>query len=226
MKSISREEYERVDPISKSKHPDQILTQLVLVIEKIGSEKFLSGAGYNKERDSLVSVLFAYGLRKWSQREWFLQQISDPPDFHMISPTDRPKKPIDRFGVEIVEIREGNSVDAIEILERAKLTHYFPGRGTRLLIFLNNTNTTNAVKVGSRILEWALKNKDKFSEFSEVYLLFIISFSKDKILTYRVINLFNPWSETCYLSDEFNKGIVFPHPLIDKHAVKIVENKD
>lgn len=81
MKIISRKIFERADPLAKSQHPDQVLIGLLSFITNIGSRRFLTGAGYNKEIESWVAVLFTYALRKWLKREWFIQQISDPPIF-------------------------------------------------------------------------------------------------------------------------------------------------
>ena len=105
-----KDEFEKIDSLVKSQHPDYILSELIKLIPEISSQKFLNGAGYNKERDSFVSILFTYAIRKWSQREWFIQQISDPPDFYIISPTNRAikDKPMDRMGIEIVEIKTEN----------------------------------------------------------------------------------------------------------------------
>lgn len=180
----------------------------------------MNGAGYNKERDAMISVFFAYAIRKWSKREWFIQQVDDPPDFFMISPTNRAKKPVDRLGVEIIEIRDKEINEAINTLERSKLEKYVPSKGTVLLVFLNNTN---AVKVGIGLVEWAVENRSLFENFSELYFLYLIHFSPEDTWTYKIINIFKKWSQVCNLSEEFNKGIIYPHPLIDKHKVKILK---
>lgn len=221
MQLISQEGLEKLDPLKKSEHPDQVLVRLLSFVDSIGSVKFLTGAGYNKERDLLVAILFAYAIRKWSRREWFIQQLTDePPDFYLISPSDRPfsERPVDRAGIEIVEIRTGEPQEAIQIIQRTKIENYLPPRRTFLLIFLN---TRQAVRVGLELSRWALQNPEKFRHFSEVYFLYLISFSPITTWTYRILNLFKHWYQICVLSEEFNKGIIFPHPLIDKHQVKI-----
>lgn len=222
MRLISRTEYNKQDPLAKSQHPDQVLLGLLSFIEGIGSHKFLTGAGYNTERDSLIAVLFAYAIRKWTRQEWFLQQITDPPDFYMISPTSRSRKPLDRMGIEVVEIKTVNPEEAIEIIQRTKLQNYAPGRGTTLLVFLN---CTNAIRVGSELCRWSIQNREKFNKFSELYFLYLMSFSPDTTWTYRIINIFKPWNQVCNLSEEFNKGVIFPHPLINKYQVKITEEE-
>lgn len=219
MRFITKKEFEKYDPLARSQHPDQVLHGLLSFVTDNSSHEFLTGAGYNKERESLVAILFTYAIRKWSQREWFIQQISDPPDFYMISPTNRPIKPLDRVGIEIVEIKTESPEEAIKTILRTKLENYFPSHGTMLLVFLNSPN---AIRVGQEINRWAIWNKEKFSRFTELYFLYLMSFSPTKTWTYRIINGFKAWNQVCNLSEEFNKGIIFPHPLIDKFEVKIV----
>lgn len=220
MKELTKKEFEDLSSLGKSLHPDRLMCNLVDLISEIGSTKFLHGAGLNKDRDSFVAVLFAYAIRKWSKREWFVQQIQDPPDFYLISPTDRTikEKPVDRAGVEVVEIKDKTLEAVIETLERTKLTNYDPGEGTILLIFINS-------EVGLENLEllniWIVNNREKFSVFSEIYILFINQFTTETIVSYTVVNALKAWAVSCKLIEDFNKGIIYPHPLIDKYMVKV-----
>jgi hypothetical protein len=160
-------------------------------------------------------------MRKWSRREWFLQQLKDdPPDFNMLSPTEdvSRKKPIDYLSIEIVELRDGTLEEALGTLNRTKLTNYLPQKGMILLIYINSTIGLLKLK---ELNTWVIKNKEKFSNFGEVYMLLFHSFSSEKAVTYSVVNLFKQWSQTCSLLEEFNKGIVYNHPLIEKHKVKL-----
>jgi|SRR3989344_437350 len=222
MKQIKKSEFEKYDPLTKSQHPDYVLSGLLKLILKIGTQKFLNGAGYNRDRDSFVSILFTYAIRKWSKREWFIQQISDPPDFYVISPTNRATKdkPIDCMGVEIIEIKAESTDEAIVTVLQSKLKNYAPGSGTALLVFLNNKN---AIRVGSQLSTWAVRNREKFNNFSELYFLYLESFSSTTTWAYRVINIFKVWEQKCVLSEEFKKGILFPHDLIDKYHFRIIE---
>ncbi len=221
MIEITRKEFESYSEFGKCEHPDQTMGELMKIIAKLG-EKFLHGAGLNKEREAFVAVLFVYAIRKHSKREWFIQQIQDPPDFYVISPTDRPlkEKPLDRLEVEIVEIRDNNLDSAIKTLERTKLINYTPAFGTILLIFINS-------KIGIHVLKelnvWIVKNKNRFAIFSEVYILFLGKFTPETAMSYTLVNVFKIWAEPCALKEEFNKGILFPHPLIDKYKVKFTD---
>jgi hypothetical protein len=220
MREISKTEFDNHSDLGKPTHPDHIMGGLIDLIRKIGTKKFLHGSGLNKERDSFVAVLFTYAIRKWSHREWYIQQIQDPPDFHIISPTDRPtkEKPIDRLGVEIVELKDETVEVAISTLERTKLTNYAPGEGTVLLIFINS-------KIGLVNLKdfsiWIARNQDKFKAFSEIYILFLSQFTPETALDYTLVNVLKVWSQHIVLKEEFNKGVLFPHPLIDKFGVKV-----
>ncbi len=222
MREISKTEFDNYSDFGKSAHPDHIMHGLIDLIGKIGTARFLHGAGLNKERDSFVAVLFTYAIRKWSHREWYIQQIQDPPDFHIISPTDRStkEKPIDRLGVEIVELKDETLEAVINTLERTKLTNYAPEEGTVLLIFINS-------KIGLINLKdfsiWIAKNQDKFKAFSEIYILFLSQFTLETAVDYTLVNVLKVWSQHVLLKEEFNKGIVFTHPLLDKFGAKIKE---
>lgn len=63
MKEIKEDEFKKYDSLGKSQHPDSVLAGLFELIPRIGTQKFLNGAGYNKERDSFVSALFTYAVR-------------------------------------------------------------------------------------------------------------------------------------------------------------------
>lgn len=220
MREINKTEFDKHSDLGKSAHPDHIMGDLIHLIGKIGATKFLYGAGLNKERDSFVAVLFAYAVRKWSHREWYIQQIQDPPDFYISSPTDRPtkEKPIDRLGVEIVELRDETVEAAISTLERTKLTNYIPDKGTVLLIFINS-------KIGFGNLKdfsiWIARNQDKFKAFSEIYILFLGQFTPETVLDYTLVNILKVWSQHIVLKKEFGRGVLFMHPLLDKYGVKV-----
>ena len=124
------------------------------------------------------------------------------------------------MGIEIVEVKSENPDEVIRIIERTKLENYTLAPGTSLLVSLNNKN---AIRIGSRFSIWAARNREKFIHFSELYCLHLESFSPITTWTYWLVNVFKPWSQKCVLSDEFNKGILFPHPLIDKYQFKIIE---
>lgn len=222
MIEITRKEFERYSIMGKLFHPDQIMSGLIDIISEIGPTKFLRGAGFNKERDAFIGVLFCYAIRKWSQREWFIQQIQDPPDFYVISPTDRSikERPVDRIGVELVEIMDESIDLAISTLERTKLSNYFPSEGTALLIFINSKISILNLKEFSL---WIVRNKEKFSSFSEVYILFMGTSYQEIGMNYTLVNVLKAWSQCCILKDEFGNGVLFPHCLIDKYKIKFVD---
>lgn len=220
MRRLKQSEINAVDPLIKSLHPDYVMANLVDLVNAIGVHKFLHGAGHNKDRETLVSVLFAYAIRKWSRREWFIQQIDDPPDFYVVSPTDRSVKerPVDRYGVEIIEINTDDPKEAITTVENVKLKDYAVTPRPALLMFLN---TTNAIAVGRALSVWAVRERERFNNFTELYCLHLISFSSQTLWSWQLLNVFRPWSVQCVFTEEFNKGVVYPHALIEKLGVGV-----
>ena len=125
------------------------------------------------------------------------------------------------MGVEVIEIKTEDPEEAINIIKRSKLENYAPALGVSLLVYLN---TKNAIRIGQQFMAWAIQNKELFRYFFETYCLFIESFCPKATPNYRVVNIFKGWYQKANLSEEFNKGILFPHPLIDKHSIKIVKD--
>lgn len=222
MKDIKKRDFDKKPESTKSEHPDHLMKRLLDKMASIETKDFLTKAGLNQERELFIAVLFAYAIRKWSNREWFIQKGEDPPDFYVVSPTERKikERPMDKIAVELVEMRTGILEDAISCLERTKLTNYCLESGTILLIFINATTSISTIE---QLTIWIVRNREKFSVFSEIYILYIVSFSKEFAIVYNLVNILKVWHQDCNLSEEFNRGIRFNHKLIEDYLVNIVE---
>lgn len=209
------------DPFLVHKHPDDLLKEIFILIKKIGAEKFLHSAGYNKERDGFMACLFAYAMRKFQQKEWFIQQVGDPPDFEMIALTGRATKdkPFDHAMVELVSIpqdidkTEDKLGYVVDVLKKTKINEkYRLEEGTILLIFIN---ASCGPILSGDLSKWVSKNKPKY--FGEILCIYILSVSLEDSFIYVVKSLTRPENLlTIKLKDEFNKGIIFDHLLLRK----------
>lgn len=215
------EELNQYDPRLKWMHPDAKLKGIIKLILRIGAKKFLEGAGLNKEREGFLSCLFAYALRKRTKKEYFLQQEEDPPDFSMIAPSDRPfkEKPFDNFNVEIVEIpilvkdKEDKLQFSIDLIKNKKLDEYYLQEGTFLLIFINSDSASG---LATGIAEFVQNNQNLFKRYGEVYILFITSFNAREVMGFTLVNVIKKWDVLLSLKEEFNKGILFKHPVFER----------
>lgn len=223
MIKITQKEFEKRSPLEKSSHPDYMMGEVLKTVQRVGSGKFLQGAKFQKDRESFIACLFTYAVRKRLKREWYIQLIDDdPPDFRILAPSDRSikEKPINVIGVEIVEMRESTLDLATKNLERTKLTNYAPPSNTALLIFVNSEVLAQDLPA---LNLWIKNNLNKFSNFAKIYLLSLDKFSTANALEYTVIDAIDIRIEKCVLKDEFGKGIIYPHPLLDKFKVEIID---
>lgn len=220
MKKFKKEDLSKIDPHVVNSHPKLVLNEIFNLTDKIGAKKFLHGAGFQKEHDLLIGCFFAFYCRELQGREWFIQRISDPPDFELTAPTDRAikEKPFDHAEIEIVEIPEHikSLSDAIEIIKSRKIDRpYDLGNDTILLIFLNNSQGPNWSYGLGRFFQ---NSTDKYKEVFAIYLLKV---DLQNSFTYEVKGI-RPYgySKVLSLNDELKKELI-PHPLLEKFGVKI-----
>lgn len=228
-RKISKEEAEKIDPNLKHTHPSALFKDLIDLIRKIGSKKFLHGAGYNTERDAFVACLFTYAIRVYRKGECYIQQVGDPPDFELLCLTDRSTKdkPFDHANIEVLSIprkadeAENKEEFVLQILQKTKLKkEYSIEKGTILLVFVEASCGPLVIDV---FQEFYNKNKDLFENFGEIFVMHLVSVSKEGSFIYRIVSLTSGWSEEFNLLEEFKKGIAYPHPLLEKYGV-VTEN--
>src|SRR3989338_7621779 len=72
-------------------HPDSIIKESLVLIEKVGSRDFLRSPRHKKEKEKFIAGLFTYAIRKYSEREWFIDQLPEPAssDFMLTACFDR-----------------------------------------------------------------------------------------------------------------------------------------
>lgn len=216
IRRITKEELSKIDPNLQIKHPKVVLAEIV----KIEPKKFLHGAAFQKERDLFIGCLFAFYCRKIQNREWLIRRISDPPDFDLTAVTDRPikEKPFDYAEVEIVELTDRIKTlsEAIQIIKSRKIDRpYALNEGTKLLIFVNNTQGPNwSYGLG----KFFRKSGDKYSEVFAIYLL-KVDFVDSFIYEVKAIRPYG-YKEILSLNDELKREIIW-HPLLKKFAVKV-----
>ena len=210
-----------IDPRLIHIHPRKVFEECYETLKKVGARNFLKSPKYKKEFEKFVAVLFTFGVRKFTKREWYLQQIGDPPDFELMTASDRETKdkPVDHAMIELVTIPE--IVDSqqdkfkftIDILEKGKLaSHYQPEKGIILLIFLNSLS---GPILSEQLSEYFLTNYN--NKFKNVWCLYLLSI--DPILSVRyIVKQLLPNKEVveCALKEELSEGIKYPHPLLDK----------
>lgn len=209
----------------KHKHPDLLLAEIFDLIEEVGSKNFLHSPKYDSERDLFIACLFVYGVRKLQKREWFIQRNDDPPDFEVVSPTDRPIRdhPVDHAGVELVEIpaHTKDFDEALRILNKKKLSkNYLVPRGCHLLIFFNH----HLGPQWSGLLKAKLENSK--DNFREVWAIYLLSVTLTDSFTYIVKNLRPSNDEVLVkLKEEAFKGILYTNSLTQKLIRKVKKEK-
>jgi len=218
IRQLKQSELLKIDPNLRNDHPKSLLAEIF----KIEFKKLFYGTGFQKERDLFIGCLFAFYCRKLQNREWFIQRISDPPDFELTAPTNRKikEKPFDHAQVEIVQITERvkSLSEAIEIIKTRKIERpYDLGRDVILLIFLNNPNGPN----------WSYGLADFFQQvndkYSEIFAIYFLKGDTEDQFIYEVKSIRPQGSkETLNLREELSKKPI-PHPLIDRFAAKINE---
>jgi len=224
MKRIKEEELKKIDKNLVALHPNKILKELRNLILKVGAEKFLRSAGYNKERDAFIACYYTYAIRKHTGQEWFLRQINDPPDFEIFSYSEKQIKdnPGLAIRVEIVSIpelidKESDKLKfATNLLLNTKLKEgYVLEKNTTLLIFIN-AHCAREVYIGLR--KWFNQNTNLFNKFGAIFVFYLTN--PNNISEYVVIDLKTNEFLKMNLEEEFKKEIL-PTPYMDKFGIII-----
>lgn len=216
MKVLKQKEFDKLDPLLKNEHPRNVFSNIIL---NINFKDLFQGTKFQKERDLFIGCLFAFYLRKLQGREWYIQRISDPPDFELIAPTNRviKDKPFDRAEIEIVQIPERIKTlkDAIGIIKSRKIDRpYDLGEGIQLLVFINNNQGPSWLE---GLINFFSDSRDKFSEIWSIY--FIPGDINNMAYEVHSLRPSGWWSVLKVEEELYRKSI--PHPLLDKFMVKI-----
>jgi len=211
-----------VDPSLKNLHPRYQLREIFDLVGRIGAHKFLYGAGYNRERDLLIGCMFAFYSRRIQSREWFIQRISDPPDFSLTAAADRPfrERPFDHTEIEIVQISPhvSNYSGVIKTLVSTKLDISYSravDKDTVLLIFINNSNGPH----WSDLLEKFFRDSE--DAFGQVFAIYLLVGNPNEPFVYEVKSLRPGGSkEVLKLTEEVNSPLIW-HPYFEKFAAKV-----
>lgn len=223
-RKIKKKEADRIDPKTKFTHPNAIVKATVRLINDIGAEKFLHGAGYNQQREMFLASMFTYAIRGYTGNEVFLHPGDDPPDVALVIPTERSfhDRPFDYAMVEIVEIPQKFETETdllksvTSLIKEKKIDGYKPAKGTMLLIFLNLNH--GGALIG-QLESWKQENPLLFEQYGEAFVIWIRPNSGES-LKYSVKSLDKRWVLEQSIYDEFNKKGV-SHPMLIKQGVII-----
>jgi hypothetical protein len=223
---IMRAEAERADPEKRYREPLGMLSETLKFAQSVGLDRFLHGAGYNTQRESLTAFMFALGIRKLIGQECYIRQPkNDPPDFYLLYPANDSKDgvPFLEGKVEVVTVpqiadaQEDPAAWAVECLKRSKLdNHYQPGSNTVLVIFIN---AQHAVAIKAAIEGLYNEPEKLFSKFSEVYVCHLIT----GLFFYHFARIGGGPGRDVDVKEELVKR--YQNPLLEKYGV-IVEDDE
>lgn len=207
-------------------HPDSVMKELVNLIESVGSRDFLRGPKYQKEKEKFIACFFAYAIRKFSEKEYFINQLPEPDssDFKLSAFCDRPdkNKPLETAPIQLVELPQVlvNSQDifgAIYKIIGKKYGKYSDEDKLMLLIFSNFEGRRTYIDSIKKFIE----EKQREDKYNMVWLLRFIGIDKIKGFNCEVSQLWpNSGVINFWLIDEFNRGIVYNNSYIEKYAVR------
>lgn len=219
----------RYDPKLVHYHPSILLPKLKQVIQ--GAEgKFLKASTFKKDRELFFACLFAYAIRKITERECFIQSIpegQDPPDFELLSASNRPlkEKPFDNALIEIVEVptiiekKSSPILEALLNLENSKLASSIYDDYMILVISHTRFGPRITEALEQRILTIPRKNKSV-----SIWSMYFNDINPKDSFLYTVTEII-PGNKSVQLSlnGELRKGFLFDHPYYHKFGQKILK---
>lgn len=208
-------------------HPDCVMRELFGLMNTVGTKKFLRGTDH-KPKEKFIGCLFSYAIRKFTEKDWFINQLQEPAssDFTLTTYTERPitEKPAETACVQLVELPEriNNEPDKIQaihnIIDKKYSDLYQYERGTMLLIFGNFEGVDNYL---DNISDYII-NKQANNKYAMVWFIYLNSVDIINSFIYSVSILWpmeNRANLKIVLKDEFGKGVIFHNKYFDKFLI-------
>lgn len=206
-------------------HPDSELKGLLELIEKVGSRDFLRSPKHQKSKERFIGCLFAYAIRRYTEREWFINQLEEPDssDFTLTAYFERrlAEKPAETAHIQLVALPErikdiNNKLAEIKkIIDKKYSSRYQYESYTMLLIFGNFEGVNDYI---GDIFNY-VQEKQRCGKFKMVWLLYLISIDLVNSFIYNVNLLWPEEKKTeiiVKLREELGKGIIYPSKYFDK----------
>lgn len=220
LKSLTKEELDKLDPLIRHDHPRFVIQQIFQLIKSIGTREFLRSPKYGGERDKFIGSMFAFYVRKIQNREQYVQKPREFPDIEISAFSDRKirERPLDNAHVEITSVPESAVTfdDALKTVKDSKLNKLYEKDKTLvLLIFINNKYAPSWIKQFSN---YFLNSTDGFGE---VYAIYLRDFNTVDAIVYEVVSL-RPYGtiEVLKLNEEMDKREI-QHPYIERFGRKL-----
>ena len=202
------------------------MKELVILIESVGKRNFLKSPEYQKEMEQFIACFFAYAIRKFSEKEYFIHQVPEPDssDFRLSTFNNETveTRALKTALIQLVELpqiltRERDIINKIYEIISAKYGKYSDENKLMLLIFSNFEGHQSYV---DNIRQF-VKEKQREGRYNMVWLLRFIGVNEIKGFNCEVNQLWpNSSVINFWLTDEFNRGIVYNNSYIKKYLIK------